>query len=72
VTGQTRSGDVVVRANTWLGANVIVLPGVTVGDRCVVEAGSIVSRSLPPDSIPSDRRLRSSASRQGSVDVERP
>jgi len=52
VTGQPKiERDVVVGANTWLGANVIVLPGVTIGDGCVVGAGSVVSRSLPPDAI---------------------
>lgn len=31
----------------WLGAGVIVLPGVTIGDNTVVEAGSVVTRDLP-------------------------
>lgn len=33
--------------NCWLGAGVIVLPGVTIGDNTVVGAGSIVTRDLP-------------------------
>ncbi len=35
----------------WLGANVTVLKGVTIGDRTIVGAGSVVTRSLPADSI---------------------
>lgn len=33
--------------NCWLGAGVIVLPGVTIGDDTVVGAGSVVTRNLP-------------------------
>lgn len=33
--------------NCWLGAGVIVLPGVTIGDRSVIGAGSIVTRDIP-------------------------
>jgi acetyltransferase-like isoleucine patch superfamily enzyme len=52
VIGQpSTSADVTVGTRTWLGANVIVLPGVTIGDGCVVGAGSVVTRSLPPESI---------------------
>lgn len=35
----------------WLGANVTVLKGVTIGDRTIVGAGSVVTRSLPADVI---------------------
>ena len=34
--------------NCWLGAGVIVLPGVTIGDNTVVGAGSVVTKDLPP------------------------
>lgn len=35
----------------WLGANVVVCPGVTVGDNCVIGAGSVVTRDIPPNSF---------------------
>lgn len=42
---------VVIGANTFLGVGVTVLPGVTVGENCVIGAGSVVTRDLPVGSI---------------------
>jgi acetyltransferase-like isoleucine patch superfamily enzyme len=44
--GPTRVGD-----NVWCGANVVITSGVTVGERCVIGANSVVTRDLPPRSI---------------------
>jgi len=35
----------------WFGASVTVCPGVTIGDNCVIGAGSVVTRDIPPDSF---------------------
>jgi len=43
--------DVVIGRDVWLGARAIVLPGVVIGDGCVVGAGAVVTRSLPAGSI---------------------
>jgi acetyltransferase-like isoleucine patch superfamily enzyme len=38
-----------IGAGTWVGARAIILPGVTIGRRVMVAAGSVVSRSVPDD-----------------------
>ncbi|WP_288323546.1 acyltransferase [uncultured Eggerthella sp.] len=40
---------VVIGNNVWLGANVVVLKGVTIGDNAIVGAGTIMSHDVPPD-----------------------
>jgi len=42
---------IVIEDNVWLGMNVIVLKGVVVGQNSVVAAGSIVTKSIPPNCI---------------------
>lgn len=37
--------------NCWLGAGVIVMPGVTIGDNTVIGAGSIVTRDIPSNVV---------------------
>jgi galactoside O-acetyltransferase len=37
--------------NCWLGAGVIIVPGVTIGDNTVIGAGSVVTKDLPPDVV---------------------
>ena len=37
--------------NCWLGGGVTVCPGVTIGPRCIIAAGSVVTRYIPADSI---------------------
>lgn len=46
-----RPAPVVIGENAWLGANVVVLPGRTVGDGAVVGAGSVVTRDVEPGEI---------------------
>lgn len=36
-----------VGSNVWIGGNVCVLPGVTIGDNSVIGAGSVVTRDIP-------------------------
>jgi acetyltransferase-like isoleucine patch superfamily enzyme len=40
-----------VGKNVWLGTNVTVLPGVTIGDNAVVGAGSVVTKDIPDFSV---------------------
>jgi acetyltransferase-like isoleucine patch superfamily enzyme len=37
--------------DVWIGANAIILPGVTIGDGAIIAAGSVVSRDVPPYAI---------------------
>lgn len=42
---------VTIGKNCWLGAGVIVLPGVTIGDNSVIGAGSLVTKDIPKNVI---------------------
>ena len=46
-----RERDITIGRNTWIGARVIVVAGVSIGDGCIVGAGSVVTQSIPPDSV---------------------
>ena len=39
---------IVIEPDVWLGAGVVVLPGVTIGRGAVVGANSVVSQDVPP------------------------
>ncbi|GAB1266010.1 hypothetical protein NBRC116492_28200 [Aurantivibrio infirmus] len=45
------SENVVIESGAWLGANVTVLPGVTIGRNSVIGAGSVVTNSIPDYSV---------------------
>jgi acetyltransferase-like isoleucine patch superfamily enzyme len=49
--GLTTKGPTRVEDNVWCGTNVVITSGVTVGERCVIGANSVVTRDLPPFSI---------------------
>jgi maltose O-acetyltransferase len=40
---------VTIGSDVWVGGAAIILPGVTIGDRCVIGAGSVVTRDIPDD-----------------------
>ena len=39
--------DVTIGNNVWIGGNAIICPGVTIGDCCVIGAGSVVTKDIP-------------------------
>lgn len=42
---------ITIGSDVWIGGGAIVLPGVTIGDRTVVGAGSVVTADLPADVV---------------------
>ncbi len=49
--GYASKGPVRIGDNTWLGANVVVTSGVTIGRRSVIGANSVVTEDVPPFSV---------------------
>ena len=42
---------VVIGDDVWIGANAVILPGVTIGSHCVVAAGAVVTKDVPANSV---------------------
>jgi acetyltransferase-like isoleucine patch superfamily enzyme len=42
---------VTIGNDIWIGANAVILPGVTIGDHSVVAAGAVVTKDVPPHSL---------------------
>ncbi|WPF66221.1 MULTISPECIES: sugar O-acetyltransferase [unclassified Corynebacterium] len=49
--GWEQALPITVGADTWIGAGTIVLPGVSIGDRVTIGAGSLVTRNIPDDAV---------------------
>lgn len=45
--GLEKASPIAIGDNVWLGASVIILPGVTIGSCCVIGAGSVVTKNIP-------------------------
>ncbi|MBO5154061.1 MAG: sugar O-acetyltransferase [Eubacterium sp.] len=43
--------DVYIGENTWIGANVVIVPGIHIGKNVVIGAGSVVTKDIPDDVI---------------------
>lgn len=48
---RTFAQPIKIEDNVWIGGGVIILPGVTVGTNAVIGAGSIVTKSIPANSV---------------------
>ena len=52
VEGQpVKEAPIRIGDGTWVGARSIILPGVTIGRRCLIAAGAVVSRDVPDDTL---------------------
>jgi acetyltransferase-like isoleucine patch superfamily enzyme len=49
--GKTRVEKTVIGKNVFLGANAVVLPGVSIGDYSIIGAGAVVTKDVPANSI---------------------
>jgi len=49
--GPTQLAPVCIGAGSWIGARAIVLPGVSVGEGCVIAAGAVVTRDCRPNGL---------------------
>lgn len=49
--GYQYNASVKIGRNCWLGAGVIVLPGITIGDHVVIGAGSVVTKDIPSNVV---------------------
>ena len=45
------TNPVTIEDDVWIGANAVILPGVTIGNHCVVAAGAVVTKDVPPHSL---------------------
>ncbi|OGC45116.1 hypothetical protein A2V49_02320 [candidate division WWE3 bacterium RBG_19FT_COMBO_34_6] len=45
------SYPIIIGNDVWLGANVVILPGVKIGNNCIVGAGSVVTKNIPDNSV---------------------
>lgn len=49
--GVAKVAPVTIGRGSWLGQNVVVMPGVTIGELVIVGANTVVTRDVPPKSI---------------------
>ncbi len=47
----TLSKPIIIKKYAWLGANVTVMPGITIGEKAIVAAGAVVTKDVPPNTI---------------------
>ena len=45
------TNPVIIEDDIWIGANAVILPGVTIGHHSVVAAGAVVTKDVPPHSL---------------------
>lgn len=50
-TGVEWAEPVTIGNNVWIGGSATILPGVTIGDNCVIGAGSVVTKDVEPNTV---------------------
>jgi acetyltransferase-like isoleucine patch superfamily enzyme len=46
-----KTAPLIIKDNVWIGMNATILKGVTIGENSVVAAGSVVTKSVPPNTV---------------------
>ena len=49
--GFTETEPVTIGNDVWIGRRVIIMPGVTIGDGCILGAGAVVTKDIPPYTV---------------------
>ena len=49
--GNTDAEPVTIGDDVWIGRRVMIMPGVTIGNGCVIGAGAVVTKDIPPYSV---------------------
>jgi acetyltransferase-like isoleucine patch superfamily enzyme len=49
--GSTKADPVIIEDDVWIGRNVIVMPGITIGKGAIVGAGAVVTKNIPSYAI---------------------
>lgn len=49
--GLEQALPITIKDNCWLGANVSVMPGITIGENCVIAAGAVVTKDVPDNCL---------------------
>lgn len=50
-SGLEYAKPITIGEDVWIGGSVVICPGVTIGDRCVIGAGSVVTKDIPSDTF---------------------
>lgn len=48
---QETAHPITIGEDTWIAGGVVVCPGVNIGNRCIIAAGSVVTKDIPDDSL---------------------
>jgi maltose O-acetyltransferase len=48
-TGLEYAKPIIIGDDVWIGGSVVICPGVKIGDRTVIGAGSVVTKDIPSD-----------------------
>ncbi len=49
--GDSEGKEIVIKNNCWIGATATILPGVTVGEECVITASALLTKNCPPNGL---------------------